>query len=160
MEISPTAQLEKFSGWDSLTASDRATLLSLIKKNPSTSKGSTFDLVKLIGFFIFVTHTFVSGKKAEHEEEGKLLQQSASKGGAKRKRVLEGDQKSKIAKAGGDASSNKTSVLENQLEMQTRVLWALKDDLKKHVTTSELREMLEVNEQNSRGSELDLRERW
>lgn len=79
----------------------------------------------------------------------------------------------KSAKGGGDASSSKTSsskstkdlkdeqaLLEKQLETQTKTLWALKDDLKKHVTTSELKEMLEVNEQDSRGSELDLRARW
>lgn len=79
----------------------------------------------------------------------------------------------KSAKAGGDASSSKTpsskntkdskdeqALLENQLEMQTKTLWALKDDLKKHVTTSELKEMLEINEQDSKGSELDLRARW
>ncbi|KAI3449746.1 hypothetical protein Pfo_006411 [Paulownia fortunei] len=153
MEISSTSQVEKFSGWDSLSASDRATLLSLVKKNPSTSKGT----------------------KLEQEEEREVLQESTSKGGAKRKRALESDQKSKIAIARVNASSNKTSssnntknledehskasVRESQLEMQTRALWALKDDLKKYVTTSELREMLEANEQDSRGSELDLRER-
>ncbi|KAK6164538.1 hypothetical protein DH2020_001402 [Rehmannia glutinosa] len=150
METSSTPQLEKFSGWDSLSADERATLLSLVKKNPSTSKGTKV-------------------------EEGEPLQESVSKGDAKRKRALESDTKSKIAKASGNASSNKTSsssntknledeqskasVLENQLEMQTKALWALKDDLKKYVTTSELREMLEANEQDTRGSELDLRER-
>ncbi|KAL0459429.1 UNVERIFIED_CONTAM: Poly [ADP-ribose] polymerase 1 [Sesamum latifolium] len=153
MEKSPTSQVEKFSGWGSLSDSDRATLISLVKKNPSTSKGT----------------------KVGHEEERELLQESTSKGGAKRKRASESDQKSKISKAGGNASSEKNSsssntrnlederakasVLETQLEMQTRALWALKDELKKYVTTSELREMLEANEQGSRGSELDLRER-
>ncbi|KAK4418372.1 Poly [ADP-ribose] polymerase 1 [Sesamum alatum] len=153
MEKSPTSQVEKFSGWDSLAASDRATVISLVKKNPSTSKGT----------------------KVGHGEERELVQESTSKGGAKRKRASESDQKSKSAKGGGNASSeknssssntktlederSKASVLESQLEMQTRTLWALKDDLKKYVTTSELREMLETNEQDSRGSELDLRER-
>ncbi|KAL0419793.1 UNVERIFIED_CONTAM: Poly [ADP-ribose] polymerase 1 [Sesamum radiatum] len=176
MEKSPTSQVEKFSGWESLSDSDRATLISLVKKNPSTSKGLTFGLVWLIGFFVYVTHIFVSGTKVGHEEESELLQESTSKGGAKRKRASESDQKSKISKAGGNASSEKNSsssntknledertkasVLESQLEMQTRALWALKDELKKYVTTSELREMLEANEQDSRGSELDLRERW
>ncbi|KAL0435635.1 UNVERIFIED_CONTAM: Poly [ADP-ribose] polymerase 1 [Sesamum radiatum] len=153
MEKSPTSQVEKFSGWGSLSDSDRATLISLVKKNPSTSKGT----------------------KVGHEEERDPLQESTSKGGAKRKRASESDQKSKISKAGGNAPSEKnssssntknledecakTSVLESQLEMQTRALWALKDELKKYVTTSELREMLEANEQDSKGSELDLRER-
>ncbi|KAL2238772.1 UNVERIFIED_CONTAM: Poly ADP-ribose polymerase 1 [Sesamum indicum] len=153
MEKSPTSQVEKFSGWESLSASDHAAIISLVKKNPSTSKGT----------------------KVGHEEEREVLQESTSKGGAKRKRALESDQKSKISKAGGNASSeknssssntksledehSKASVLESQLETQTRALWDLKDELKKYVTTSELREMLEANEQDSRGSELDLRER-
>jgi poly [ADP-ribose] polymerase len=50
--------------------------------------------------------------------------------------------------------------MESKLEAQTKELWALKDDLKKHVTTVELRKMLEANAQDSTGSELDLRERW
>lgn len=54
---------------------------------------------------------------------------------------------------------SKASELESQLEAQTKALWALKDDLKKHVSTGELREMLEANDQESSGSELDLRDR-
>lgn len=50
--------------------------------------------------------------------------------------------------------------LETKLEAQSKELWALKDDLKKNVTTAELREILEVNGQDSTGSELDLRDRW
>lgn len=52
------------------------------------------------------------------------------------------------------------SDLESKLEAQTKELWALKDDLKKHVTTAELKQMLEANGQDSTGSELDLRDRW
>ncbi|KAK6164504.1 hypothetical protein DH2020_001368 [Rehmannia glutinosa] len=133
-------QLEKFSGWDSLSADERATLLSLAQK-----------------------------WRRENPCKNQYLKVMP------RGKELESDTKSKIAKASGNASSNKTSsssntknledeqskasVLENQLEMQTKALWALKDDLKKYVTTSELREMLEANEQDTRGSELDLRER-
>lgn len=54
----------------------------------------------------------------------------------------------------------KAPELENLLETQSRALWALKDDLKKNVSTSELREILEINNQDTTGSELDLRERW
>lgn len=50
--------------------------------------------------------------------------------------------------------------MDSKLEAQTKALWALKDELKKYVTTTELREMLEANGQDSTGSELDLRERW
>lgn len=114
---------------------------------------------------------YISVSKVEQKEERELLQESTSEGGVKRKRTTEGDPKSKLSKAGVHACTSKTvseskdenskaSDLESQLEMQTRMLWALKDDLKKHVATSELREMLEENNQDSKGSELDLRERW
>lgn len=98
--------------------------------------------------------------------------ESTSKAGTKRRKDASGDQKSKVAKAEGDVSegrvasvkdssdSRKASDLENRLEAQTKELWALKDDLKKYVTTAELRAMLELNAQDSTGSELDLRDHW
>lgn len=49
---------------------------------------------------------------------------------------------------------------DKEMEAQSKELWNLKDDLKKHVTTAELREMLEINERSTRGSELDLRDKW
>ena len=56
--------------------------------------------------------------------------------------------------------NSETSDLESKLESQTKALWVLKDNLKKHVTTAELRAMLDANDQVSTGSELDLRDRW
>ena len=50
--------------------------------------------------------------------------------------------------------------LEEKLEEQNKELWAIKDELKNQVSNSELREMLEANEQDSSGSEYDIRERW
>ena len=85
------------------------------------------------------------------------------------------DQKAKLAKCESVAFMSETSEkkahlfgvenpkasdLESLLEAQTKELWALKDNLKKHVTMRELREMLEANEQDSAGSEFDLRDRW
>ncbi|KAL8463686.1 hypothetical protein ACS0TY_034369 [Phlomoides rotata] len=93
LETSSAFQPEKLPGWDSLSDSDRATLLSLVKKNTSTSKGT----------------------KAEPEE------QSTSKGNAKRKNAHESDQNSKIAIPGGDASSSKVkgqSAVHEQSELQ------------------------------------------
>ncbi|KAI7983448.1 Poly [ADP-ribose] polymerase 1 [Camellia lanceoleosa] len=81
------------------------------------------------------------GTKVELQEDIE-----SSNGGAKHKRAVTGDE------------LPKTSDLEIQLEAQTKELWALKDDLKKHVTTAELREMLEANGQNSTRSEFDLRD--
>uniref|UniRef100_A0A5B7AK50 Putative poly(ADP-ribose) polymerase 1 n=1 Tax=Davidia involucrata TaxID=16924 RepID=A0A5B7AK50_DAVIN len=149
MESSPTTQVEKLSGWDSLSASDQAAVHALVKKAPSSTKG---------------------GKKVELQVDKEPLQQLTSKGGAKRKRADTSDQNTKFTKTESNALSEKSanklvheqtnaSELESQLEAQTRELWALKDDLKKHVTTVELREMLEANGQDSTGSELDLRDR-
>jgi hypothetical protein len=148
LELSPSTQVEKLSGWESLSASDQAAICALTAKN---------------------------GTKVEIQENKELLQQSTSKAGVKRKKEDGGDQKPKVAKAIGDMSASraacmenvadsrdehsKASDLESKLETQTKELWALKDDLKKHVTTAELREMLEANGQDSAGSELDLRER-
>ncbi|KZV34358.1 poly [Dorcoceras hygrometricum] len=135
MEMSPTSQVEKFSGWDSLSASNRAAVTSLVTNSASALEDTKVDL--------------------KHDK--KLFQDSTPKSGNKRKRASESDQKLKNSKDGGEHS--KVPVPESQLEDQTKALWALKDDLKKHVTSSELREMLEANDQDSRGSELDLRER-
>ncbi|XP_009617761.1 poly [ADP-ribose] polymerase 1 isoform X1 [Nicotiana tomentosiformis] len=148
-EISSTTQVEKLSGWDSLSAAYQTVVLSLFKSSSST------------------------GNKTEPKEE--LAQESTSKAGAKRKKASKNSEKLKIAKAEADVSASKNvldrntnnvkdglskaSELESQLEAQTKALWALKDDLKKHVSTGELREMLEANDQESTGSELDLRDR-
>ena len=121
----------------------------------------------LSGKIFIISGTKVKGIKDD--------EQSTSKGG-KRKKDGTGDQKSKIVKTEGDVSvrkaasqknannmeaeNQKTSDLERKLEAQSKEIWALKDDLKKHVTTAELREMLEANGQDSTGSELDLRDRW
>ncbi|KVH94267.1 BRCT domain-containing protein [Cynara cardunculus var. scolymus] len=102
----------------------------------------------------------------EKVEEKETLKQSS-----KRKGSVGHDQKSKMAKIEGDPSTPETpkcgnnsgdrelepSKLHSLLEAQAKELWALKDDLKKSVSTVELREMLEANNQDSSGSELDLR---
>ena len=117
----------------------------------------------------------LSGTKVETQEDLEALQQLTSKGGTKRKGVVSSGQKSKLAKAEGDACASKIasdknadlggelsrdSNMESQLEAQTTKLWGLKDDLRKKVSTAEMREMLEANGQDSTGSELDLREHW
>lgn len=150
MQMSPTVQLEKLSGWNNLLPSDQAAVLALVKNVP-TAKG------KGVG---------------SHEEP---TEGSISKAGAKRKRTVGDNEKSKRGTAEVDLCDNKgvsemkninlkgkhakAPELENQLESQSRALWALKDDLKKNVSTAELREILEINNQDTTGSELDLRER-
>lgn len=88
--------------------------------------------------------------------------------GKKRGKDVDSERQSKVAKAKGDVSvgsamlvkSGEACDLEKKMETQSKELWDLKDDLKKHVTTTELREMLEANGQDSSGSEIDLRDRW
>ncbi|KAK7839127.1 poly [adp-ribose] polymerase 1 [Quercus suber] len=114
-----------------------------------------------------IIYAKVTSTKVEIQENKELLQQSTSKAGVKRKKEVSGDQKPKAAKAIGDMSAStaacmenvvdsrnehsKASDLESKLETQTKELWALKDDLKKYVSTAELREMLEANGQDADG---------
>ncbi|KGN57935.1 poly [ADP-ribose] polymerase 1 isoform X1 [Cucumis sativus] len=139
MEQCPSAQVEKLAGWQNLPPSDQAAISTLVKKPSSAVK---------------------------NEEK-----QTTSKAGKRKKDTAE-DQDSKVTKATGDVSesrsmknaivsadSQNSADLVSKLEAQSKGLWKLKDDLKKHVTTSELREMLESNDQDSTGSELDLRDR-
>lgn len=150
LDLSPSTEVEKLSGWGNLTVSDQGAVQALVKV-PSTTKNGT--------------------KAAVRENKEVPAQQSTSKAGTKRKNV--GDfESSKIGKFEGDVSTSRAasvvssnnlpdehaSDLESKLEAQMKELWALKDDLKKHVTTAELREMLEANGQESTGSELDLRD--
>ncbi|TQE13755.1 hypothetical protein C1H46_000762 [Malus baccata] len=94
-----------------------------------------------------------------------LVKKVPSNAGTKRRKDAGDDQKLKVARSEGDVSMSrdvsvrKATDVGSKLEAQTKELWALKDDLKKHVTNAKMREMLEVNNQDSTGSELDLRER-
>ncbi|KAJ7972680.1 Poly [ADP-ribose] polymerase [Quillaja saponaria] len=153
LELSPSTQLEKLSGWNHLSLSDQSSVSDLAAKVPSATK---------------------SGMEVEAQEVKELAPQSTSKAVRKRGKDASDNQKSKVVKVEGDVSAGSAASvkkaydlgkghpeapsLESQLEAQTKELWALKDDLKKHVTTAELRGMLELNSQESKGSELDLLE--
>ncbi|KAK7396422.1 hypothetical protein VNO78_17421 [Psophocarpus tetragonolobus] len=152
MEQSPSIQVDKLSGWNSLSPSDQSAVCDFAKNGHPLTKGGG------------------SGTNIKIEEGKESTQQHTSKGGIKRGKDANSERKSKVAKAKGDLSVGSVLVknynepgeacaLEYKLEAQSKELWALKDDLKKHVTTTELREMLEVNGQDSTGSELDLRDR-
>ncbi|GAB2282278.1 Poly [ADP-ribose] polymerase 1 [Dionaea muscipula] len=119
MELFPLAQVDKLSGWDSLSSLEQASVISLAK-----------------------------GKAAVSEERGT----------AKRKSTSTDDKNVKVARTDGVGNS-KEADLDSRLKAQTEELWALRDNLKMHVSTAELREMLEANCQESSGTELDLRER-
>ncbi|XP_047316046.1 poly [ADP-ribose] polymerase 1 [Impatiens glandulifera] len=130
-EISPTVPIEQLSGWDNLSASDQESVIGLVKKGSS------------------------SGTSLKVEEDEEILQKPSSTGGTKRKRATKDEKNCSTSRNG----QPETCDLASQLETQTKQIWALKDDLKKNVSTTELREMLEANDQLSTGSELDLRDR-
>ncbi|KAG9150440.1 hypothetical protein Leryth_010823 [Lithospermum erythrorhizon] len=142
MESSPTIQMEKLSGWESLSAADQTTALNIINKDPLTSEGA----------------------KLEKKEGNETFEESNLKGNGKRRKAVGTDGNLKLPKAEVCDTNHvdKQSVAreqEKQLEAQTKALWDLKDDLKKYVTTAELRDMLETNDQELKGSDLDLRDR-
>ncbi|QCD97725.1 poly [Vigna unguiculata] len=153
VELSPSIQVDKLSGWNSLSSSDQSAVSDFAKKCHPMNKGG------------------VSSTNIETEKGKESTQPHTSKGGIKRGKDADSERKSKVAKAKEDVSaSSEASVknynetgeacdLEKKMEIQSKEIWALKDDLKKKVTTTELREMLEANGQDSTGSELDLRDR-
>ncbi|XP_038887409.1 poly [ADP-ribose] polymerase 1-like isoform X2 [Benincasa hispida] len=138
IEQCPSTHVEKLAGWQNLPPSDPAAVSALVKKPPSAEKNE---------------------------------KQTTSKAGKRKKGTAE-DQNSKVTRAVGDVSVSRSmksaivsadpqnsSDLVSKLEAQSKGLRKLKDDLIKHVTAVELREMLESNDQDSTGSELDLRDR-
>lgn len=162
-EIFPSLDIEKVSGWDILPPQDKETLSTAFKKDSSAAKRGNIcnELFQkmihcgMLGSFIYVY--FVLNLPQGTKDE--ILQQETSRETKRRK--FESDQKiSKSSASDGNESSCANTDLERKLEEQNRALWAIKDELKKQVMTAELREMLEVNEQDSAGSEYDLRERW
>ncbi|PKA56487.1 Poly [ADP-ribose] polymerase 1 [Apostasia shenzhenica] len=131
-QMFPSADIEKVSGWDTLPQQEKETISSMFKK------------------------VAIANKRGGAKEE--ILQPPASRETKRRK--VGGDQKdSKIPRSNGDELVGASSVLDGKLEEQNRALWDIKDELKKHVATAELREMLEANELDVAGSEYDLRER-
>jgi poly [ADP-ribose] polymerase len=133
LEMSSSTELESLSGWRSIPDSDQEALLPLVKKALPAAKTETAE-----------------------------ARQTNSRAGTKRKNDSVDNEKSKLAKSSFDMSTSgalQPCSKEKEMEAQTKELWDLKDDLKKYVTSAELREMLEVNEQSTRGSELDLRDK-
>ncbi|CAN1291957.1 Poly [ADP-ribose] polymerase 1 [Linum perenne] len=139
--LHPSVGVEKLSGFENLPSSDQESVQALVKAQSGAKNGLD------------------TGSK-----KGKEVEQSVTRGGMKRKKDAGSEEPSKVSKAEGDISSrtakiNSSNELESKLEAQSKALWALKDDLKKHVSTAELREMLDANGQESTGSELDLRDK-
>lgn len=134
IQMSPSINIEKVSGWDNLPSEEKAAVSSLAKRDTSTTK-----------------------KGGAVTEDNLAASEQTSKG-IKRKNDGNNEQKSKIPKSDGNVSAGAVD-LESKLKEQTNALWEIKDELKNHVTATELRGMLEANGQDSAGSENDLRER-
>ncbi|KFK31229.1 hypothetical protein AALP_AA6G085200 [Arabis alpina] len=133
LETSSSTELESLSGWRSIPDSEQKILLTLVKKAPPAANTETSE-----------------------------ARPTNSKAGTKRRMDSDDKEKSKLAKTSFELSTSgalQPCSKEREMETQSKELWNLKDDLKKYVTTAELREMLEANEQSTRGSELDLRDK-
>ncbi|KAM0853174.1 hypothetical protein ACQ4PT_051264 [Festuca glaucescens] len=138
LEMSPTATVEKFPGWETLSQEDTGAILDIIKKGTAskqqtTSKGSKRK----------------NGDNDMQDHKAPKLDGSVSEAAKPNKGKL-------VVPCDSNASS---ADLQQKLKVQSDTLWKLKDELKKHVSTAELRDMLEVNEQDPSGPERDLLER-
>ncbi|KAG8099933.1 hypothetical protein GUJ93_ZPchr0013g36640 [Zizania palustris] len=138
LEMSPSATFEKFSGWETLSHEDKGVVHDLVKKDApnteqTTSKGSKRK----------------NSDNDIHDCKAPKLDERILKGAAQNK-----------GKAVVSCDSNASSTdLEKKLKEQSDTLWKLKDELKKHVSTAELRDMLEANGQDTSGPERHLLDR-
>ncbi|TVU39454.1 hypothetical protein EJB05_12874, partial [Eragrostis curvula] len=135
LELAPSATIEKFSGWETLSNEDKGTVLHMVNKNDGNKEQSKGSKRK-------------NGENDMHGGKALKLDGSISQGtvGSKGK-VVEDD------------SNSSSADLQQKLKEQSDLLWKLKDELKKHLSTAELRNMLEANEQDSSGPERHLLDR-
>ncbi|XP_062190383.1 poly [ADP-ribose] polymerase 1 [Phragmites australis] len=132
-EISPTATVEKFSGWETLSDEDKGIVLDLVNKDVGKKEQTKGSKRK-------------KGENDVHDCKAPKLIGSISEGTMRNK-----------GKLVDPCDSNAVSAdLQQKLKEQSDTLWKLKDELKKHVSTAELRDMLEANEQDSSGPERQL----
>lgn len=138
LEMSPSAAVEKFSGWETLSHEDKGAVLDLVKKDATNkeqaaSKGSKRK----------------NGDNDTNNCKAPKLDESTSEGATRNKGKL-------VVTC--DSNTNLAD-LHQKLKEQSDTLWKLKDELKKHVSTAELRDMLESNGQDPSGPERHLLDR-
>ncbi|KAJ4805650.1 Poly [ADP-ribose] polymerase [Rhynchospora pubera] len=137
IEMFPSTDMKKLFGWDSLAPEEKESIISLVKKKNAVNKEDEKKDSK-----------GTKRKKAVSHEQPTT---KAPK--------LEATSSQKVdADKSGNAGSG-LSDLEKKLKAQSDMLWSIKDELKKMVSTAEMKEMLEANSQDSSGSEYDLRDR-
>uniref|UniRef100_A0A0D3GQ13 Poly [ADP-ribose] polymerase n=1 Tax=Oryza barthii TaxID=65489 RepID=A0A0D3GQ13_9ORYZ len=135
LEMSPAAPVENFSGWEILSHEDKGAVLDLVKKDaPSSGQTSSKGSKRK------------NNQNDIHDCKAPKIIRSISEGTAEDK-----------GKAVVSHDSNASSTdLQEKLKEQSDTLWKLKDELKKHVSTAELRNMLEANGQDTSGPERHL----
>ncbi|XP_057448680.1 poly [ADP-ribose] polymerase 1-like [Lotus japonicus] len=140
MELSPSIEVDKLYGWNSLSSSVQSAVSDLAKKGHpmNMEDGSTSRVGSK------------RRKNANNEQESRKVVKANGDAHVPARRSTPMKNVDEVL---GEACD-----LETKLEAQSKELWALKDDFKNHVTKTELREMLEANGQDSTGSELDLRD--
>ncbi|KAL3678725.1 hypothetical protein R1sor_021681 [Riccia sorocarpa] len=100
-------------------------------------------------------------KTEDHEEPSPKGQKGRGKG--KGEASASADKKGRSTSDEGAKESpediDNSNELDKKLEKQAKAIWSLKDDLKKNVSTSEMRSMLSANGMDVSGTELELRDR-
>ncbi|KAL9243016.1 hypothetical protein vseg_016958 [Gypsophila vaccaria] len=145
----PSTSLNNLSGWDSLPPPDQASVHSAVKGKASSSTGNGVNC----------------GEESIKEPKAKGGIKRELSGGSESRdqyvKMLKTDNDVTMRKCTAQSSTNGSgeAALDKKLETQTKALWDLKDELKKYVSTAELRQMLEINGQSTSGSELVLRDR-
>ncbi|CAM6084251.1 unnamed protein product [Calypogeia fissa] len=141
--------VESLPGWDTLSTEDQKELKGLAKSGSTTSntdgQGSKRKLPPADEETLTVNNDKKSRKKGIKE---------ASPPAEKKKMVSSPKGQEKTA-----ASDDKATEVEKKLEQQNKELWALKDELKKYVTTPEFRSMLAANSMDVSGTDQALRDR-
>ncbi|KQK20109.1 poly [ADP-ribose] polymerase 1 [Brachypodium distachyon] len=138
LEMSPTATVEKIPGWEALSHEDKGAIHDVVKKCTANKQQTTLKGSKR-----------KNGDSDMQECKAPKLDGSISEGATRNR-----------GKLNVPCYSNASSAdLQQKLKEQSDTLWKLKDELKKHVTTAELRDMLEANGQDPCGAERHLLER-
>ncbi|KAG6550433.1 hypothetical protein Mapa_008396 [Marchantia paleacea] len=176
-----TKPIEELPGWDSLGADNQKVLQDLFKssskgsktggkgskrkvgaledeKKPSGSTSKTVDTKK-------GTKGKEAAKRPKIEDDEPLIKDKRTRRKGSEEASASADKKGKTV-PGKDAkrlssplSDDSSTELDKKLEKQAKAIWALKDDLKKNVASSEMRTMLDANSMDVSGTELELRDR-
>ncbi|XP_078440531.1 poly(ADP-ribose) polymerase 2 [Wolffia australiana] len=161
IEISPSSRTNCKKCSDKII---KGTVRVLIKPDGQGAKGSNYYHIRCLidSFPSCLPEKFFGWDDLpvhEREELSVLIneREAAKKEGSKRKRAVVDDDGEKLSKTEERVSDRDD--FESRLKLQSNQLWAIKDELKRHMTNAEIREMLDANGQDSSGSEYDLRER-